>query len=102
MITLYKIERNKSYGYSIDSAQFLDVRFKRRTRHGLALLFLHFYEGDVRFSSTRPRPSKLAHAVDLESKGTQMRSSIESGNNMGRKLKVWGQIGEIKIAGISG
>lgn len=55
-----------------------------------------------RLSSTRPRPSKLAQAVLLELKGTQIRNSIVSGNSIGRKDRVCGQIGVIKIAGISG
>lgn len=53
---------------------------------------------NLRLSSTLPRPSKLAHAVFLELKGTQIRNSIESGTNVGRNDKVWGQIGVISRA----
>jgi len=40
--------------------------------------------------------------VDLESAGTTTRRTIESGTSKGRKESVCGQIGDIKIAGISG
>jgi hypothetical protein len=53
-------------------------------------------------SSTRPRPSNEAQAVDRELYGTQMRSSMESGRRMGRKERVWGQMGVTKMAGDSG
>lgn len=56
----------------------------------------------IRFNSILPRPSKLAQAVFLELNGTQMRSSIESGTNVGLNESVCGQIGVIKIARISG
>ena len=58
--------------------------------------------GHIRFSSTRPRPSNDAQAVLRELYGTQIRSSMLSGSSMGRNDNVWGQIGVIKIAGISG
>ena len=57
---------------------------------------------DARFSSTRPRPSNDAHAVLRELKGTQMRTSIVSGRSMGRNESVWGHMGVMSIAGISG
>lgn len=41
-----------------------------------------------RFNSTRPRPSKLAHAVLRELYGTQIRSSMLSGRSMGRNERV--------------
>lgn len=45
-------------------------------------------EDNLRLSSTLPRPSKLAQAVFLELKGTQIRSSMESGTNVGRNDRV--------------
>lgn len=39
-------------------------------------------------NSIRCRPSKLAHAVFLESLGTHIRKSMESGSNIGRKDNV--------------
>lgn len=57
---------------------------------------------DVRFSSRRFRPSKEHHAVDRLSAGTTTLKIILSGTRSGRKDNVWGHIGEIKIAGISG
>jgi hypothetical protein len=56
----------------------------------------------VRLSSRRFRPSKEHHAVLRLSTGTTTLSTMESGTNSGRKDRVCGQIGEIKIAGISG
>jgi hypothetical protein len=56
----------------------------------------------LRFSSTRPRPSKDAHAVLRELKGTQIRSSMLSGKSIGRKERVCGQIGVMSREGISG
>jgi hypothetical protein len=59
-------------------------------------------EKNPRRSSTRPRPSKDAHAVLRELYGTQMRSSMLSGSSMGRNDSVCGQIGVMRSAGISG
>lgn len=59
-------------------------------------------KADLRFSSTRPRPSNEAHAVLRELYGTQILSSMLSGSNIGRKESVWGQMGLMRIAGISG
>ena len=56
----------------------------------------------ARFSSTLPRPSNEAQAVLRELKGTHIRSSTLSGNSMGRNDSVCGQIGVIRMAGISG
>ena len=57
---------------------------------------------DVRFSSRRLRPSKEHHAVLRLSAGTTTLKIILSGTKSGLNESVCGQIGEIKIAGISG
>lgn len=56
----------------------------------------------LRFSSTLPRPSKLAQAVLRELYGTQIRNSMLSGRSIGRKDRVCGQMGVINRAGICG
>ena len=56
----------------------------------------------LRLSSTRPRPSNEAHAVLRELYGTQILSSMLSGRSIGRKESVWGQMGLMRMAGISG
>lgn len=56
----------------------------------------------VRFNSTLPRPSNDAQAVLRELKGTHIRSSMLSGRSIGRKERVCGHIGVIRMAGISG
>ena len=57
---------------------------------------------EVRFNSSRLRPSKEHHAVERLSGGTTTRKIILSGTRRGLKDNVWGHIGEIRIAGISG
>lgn len=60
------------------------------------------YKANLRFISTRPRPSNEAHAVLRELYGTQILSSMLSGRSIGRKESVWGQMGLMRMAGISG
>lgn len=57
---------------------------------------------EVRFNSSRLRPSKEHHAVERLSAGTTTRKIILSGTKSGLNESVCGQIGEIRIAGISG
>ena len=40
--------------------------------------------------------------MERESVGTRTRRTIESGTRRGRKERVWGQMGEMSMAGISG
>ena len=49
-----------------------------------------------------PAPSNEAHGVKLELNGTQIRNSIVSSSSIGRHDSVCGQIGEMRIVGISG
>lgn len=48
------------------------------------------------------RPSKLAHELVRASYGTPIRSTMVSGNIIGRKDRVWAQIAVTRITGFSG